>query len=214
MKKITKNQYDQTLFEEFANSISHGLGLLLSIIGSVVLIYLSSISNDIWRLTGCIIYSSSLVILYFFSTVYHGLINCRLKEIFRRLDHSAIYTLIAGTYTPIILISLRNTWVIFLLPIIWMMAILGIYMKINYIHRYEKLSLSFYLLMGWLALIAIKPLYYSVPTETLIWIIIGGFSYTTGIFFYIWNRLPYQHTIWHIFVLIGSVSHYIGILYI
>ena len=209
-----KNKYNQTLLEEIANSISHGLGLVLSIVGFTILIMLSIRDGDPWRITGFTIYGASLTILYLFSTIYHGLTHSRTKAIFRRLDHSAIYILIAGTYTPVILISLRNTWVIFLLPLVWAMAIFGIYMKVFYIHRYEKLTLAFYVLMGWLALIAAKPLFNSVPIESFIWIIVGGFSYTTGIIFYVWKRLPYQHTIWHMFVLLGSISHYIGILFI
>ena len=209
-----KNRYNQTLLEEIANSISHGLGLALSIIGFTVLIMMATQSGDPWRLTGYIIYGSSLTILYLFSTLYHGLSHSRIKAIFRRLDHSAIYLLIAGTYTPVILISLRTTWVIFLLPVVWAMAIFGVYMKVFFIHRYERLTLVFYILMGWLALIAAKPLFNSVPIESFIWIIVGGISYTTGIIFYVWRRLPYQHTIWHMFVLLGSISHYIGILYI
>ena len=209
-----KNRYNQTLLEEVANSISHGLGLALSIVGFTVLIILASHKGDPWRLTAYIIYGISLTTLYLFSTLYHGLTHSRTKAIFRRLDHSAIYLLIAGTYTPVILISLRTTWVMFLLPVVWVMAILGVYMKVFYIHRYERLTLAFYILMGWLALIASKPLFNSVPIESFIWIIVGGISYTAGIIFYAWRRLPYQHTIWHMFVLLGSISHYIGILYI
>ncbi len=209
-----KNRYNQTLLEEIANSISHGLGLALSIVGFTVLIILASQKDDPWRLTAYIIYGLSLTTLYLFSTLYHGLTHSRTKAIFRRLDHSAIYFLIAGTYTPVILISLRTTWVMFLLPVVWVMAIFGVYMKVFYIHRYERLTLAFYILMGWLALIAAKPLFNSVPIESFIWIIVGGISYTTGIIFYAWRRLPYQHTIWHMFVLLGSISHYIGILYI
>ena len=209
-----KNRYNQTLLEEVANSISHGLGLALSIVGFTVLIILASQKGDPWRLTAYIIYGLSLTTLYLFSTLYHGLTHSRTKAIFRRLDHSAIYLLIAGTYTPVILISLRTTWVMFLLPVVWVMAIFGVFMKVFYIHRYERLTLAFYILMGWLALIAAKPLFNSVPIESFIWIIVGGISYTTGIIFYVWRRLPYQHTIWHMFVLLGSIAHYIGILYI
>ena len=210
----SKNRYNQSLLEEIANSISHGLGLILSIVGFIILIILASRDGDPWRIVGYSIYGTSLTILYLFSTLYHGLTHSRTKAIFRRLDHSAIYLLIAGTYTPVILISLRTTWVIFLLPIVWIMAIFGVYMKVFYIHRYERLTLLFYILMGWLALIGAKPLFNSVPIESFIWIIAGGLSYTTGIIFYVWRRLPYQHTIWHMFVLLGSISHYIGILYI
>ena len=209
-----KNKYNQSLLEEFANTVSHGLGLILSIIGSSILIIIGIQDQDSWQLIGYIIYGISLITLYLFSTIYHGLTQSRLKAIFRRLDHAAIYLLIAGTYTPVILIALRMTWVIYLLPIVWTMAIFGIYIKVFYIHKYEKLSIKYYIIMGWLALIAAKPLFESIPIESFLWIIAGGISYSTGIIFFLWNRLPYQHTIWHIFVLLGSISHYIGILYI
>ena len=209
-----KNKYNQTLLEEIANSITHGFGLSLSIVGLLLLLVYGTQNGDPWRIVGFSIYGASLIILYLFSTLYHGLTHSRTKAIFRRLDHSAIYLLIAGTYTPVILVSLRETWVIYLLPVIWAMAILGVYIKVFYIHRYERLTLGFYIFMGWFALIAVKPLFNAIPIESFIWIIVGGLSYTSGIIFYTWHRLPYHHTIWHIFVLAGSISHYIGILYI
>lgn len=211
---INKNEYNQTIIEEFANSLSHAFGFILSIIGFIILISISIQSGDIWRLGSYIIYGTSLTILYLFSTIYHSLSSSRIKSIFRRLDHSAIYLLIAGTYTPVILISLRTTWVVFLLPIIWIMAIVGIYMKSFHINKHEKISLFFYIFMGWLSLIAIKPLINSVPIETFIFILVGGISYTFGVVFYLWRHLPFQHAIWHMFVLVGSILHYIGILYI
>ena len=212
--RINKNEYNQTIIEELANSFTHGFGFILSIIGFIILISISIQSGDIWRLSSYIIYGISLTILYLFSTIYHSVSSSRIKSIFRKLDHSAIYLLIAGTYTPVILISLRTTWVVFLLPIIWIMAIIGIYIKSFNIDKYEKLSLFFYIFMGWLSLIAIKPLINSVPIETFIFILIGGISYTFGVVFYLWRHLPFQHAIWHMFVLIGSILHYIGILYI
>ena len=199
-----KKKYTQTVMEEIANSITHGLGFGLSVAGLTILVVLASMEGDPWRITSFAIYGSSLTILYLVSTLYHSLTHSRTKAIFRRLDHSAIYLLIAGTYTPVILISLRTTWVLYLLPIIWAMAILGVYIKIRYIHRYERLSLAFYIFMGWFALIAIKPLFNSIPIESFIWIIVGGLSYTSGVIFYAWERLPFNHTIWHGFVLIGS----------
>ena len=214
---MTKQKYKvkaQTIVEEVANSITHGLGLVLSIAGLTLLLVYATQSGDPWRIVGVSIYGSSLTILYLVSTLYHGLTHSRTKAIFRRLDHCAIYILIAGTYTPIILISLRSTWVLYVLPIVWAMAILGVYIKIRYIHRYERLSLAFYIFMGWFALIGIKPLFNSIPTESFIWIIIGGLSYTSGVIFFAWEKLPFNHTIWHGFVLMGSLSHYIGILYI
>tara|TARA_B100000945_G_scaffold307009_1_gene295024 strand:- start:374 stop:1024 length:651 start_codon:yes stop_codon:yes gene_type:complete len=212
--RINKNEYNQTIIEELANSFTHGFGFILSIIGFIILISISIQSGDIWRLSSYIIYGISLTILYLFSTIYHSVSSSRIKSIFRKLDHSAIYLLIAGTYTPVILISLRTTWVVFLLPIIWIMAIIGIYIKSFNIDKYEKLSLFFYIFMGWLSLIAIKPLINSVPIEAFIFILIGGISYTFGVVFYLWRHLPFQHAIWHMFVLIGSILHYIGILYI
>ena len=209
-----KKKYTQTVMEEIANSITHGLGFGLSVAGLAILVVLASMEGDPWRITSFAIYGSSLTILYLVSTLYHSLTHSRTKAIFRRLDHSAIYLLIAGTYTPVILISMRTTWVLYLLPIIWAMAILGVYIKVRYIHRYERLSLAFYIFMGWFALIAVKPMFNSIPIESFIWIIIGGACYTSGVVFYTWRRLPFNHTIWHGFVLIGSISHFIGMLYI
>ena len=209
-----KKKYTQTVMEEIANSITHGLGFGLSVAGLTILVVLASMEGDPWRITSFAIYGSSLTILYLVSTLYHSLTHSRTKAIFRRLDHSAIYLLIAGTYTPVILISMRTTWVLYLLPIIWAMAILGVYIKVRYIHRYERLSLAFYIFMGWFALIAVKPMFNSIPIESFIWIIVGGISYTSGVIFYAWERLPFNHTIWHVFVLTGSFSHFMGMLYI
>jgi len=209
-----KKKYTQTVMEEIANSITHGLGFGLSVAGLTILVVYASIEGDPWRIAAFAIYGASLTVLYLVSTLYHSFTHSRIKAIFRRLDHSAIYLLIAGTYTPVILISMRTTWVLYLLPIIWAMAILGVYIKIRYIHRYERLSLAFYIFMGWFALIAVKPMFNSIPIESFIWIIIGGVCYTSGVVFYAWSRLPFNHTIWHGFVLIGSISHFIGMLYI
>ena len=204
----------QAILEEIANSISHGLGFILSIVAITFLVVYSCKDNDPWKMIAFSIYGSSLSILYLFSTLYHSFSNSRIKAIFRRLDHAAIYLLIAGTYTPFILISLRETWVIYLFPVVWSMAIIGIYIKIFYIHRYERLTLLYYIIMGWMALIAVKPLFNSIPIESFFYIMLGGVVYTTGIIFYTWHKLPYNHTIWHGFVLIGSFSHFMGMLYI
>ena len=204
----------QSFIEEIANSITHGLGFGLSVAALTILVVSASRDGDPWRITAFAIYGSSLIILYLCSTIYHSLSPSRLKALFRRLDHAAIYLLIAGTYTPIILITLRMTWVIYLLPVVWTMAIVGIYIKIFYIHRYERLMLIYYIIMGWMAIIAAKPLFFAVPIKSFIWIIIGGTAYTIGIIFYRWHRLRFHHTIWHVFVLAGSISHFIGMLYI
>lgn len=209
---MEKNRYNQNIIEELANSITHGFGFGLSVIGFIVLMVLANADGDPWKIAAFSIYGASLTILYLTSTLYHSISHSRLKAIFRRLDHSAIYLLIAGTYTPIILISLRETWVIYFLPVIWLLAIIGIYMKIFFIHRYERLTVKFYILMGWMALLAVKPLFESISVESFIWILFGGISYTFGIVFFSWQKLPFHHTIWHGFVLIGSISHFVGIL--
>ena len=204
----------QTIVEEIANSITHGLGFVLSVVALTILVVYANMEGDLWKIIAFSIYGSSLMMLYLFSTLYHSLTHSRTKAIFRRLDHASIYLLIAGTYTPIILISLRTTWVIYLLPVVWTMAIIGVYIKLFYIHKYERLMLAYYIIMGWMALIAVKPLFNSIPSESFVWIIMGGISYTTGVIFYSWHRLPFNHTIWHGFVLAGSFSHFMGMLYI
>ena len=214
MKKRKDKEKTQTIVEEIANSITHGLGFCLSVAALIFLVVYASIEGDPWKISAFAVYGTSLTILYFCSTLYHSLAQSRLKAIFRRLDHAAIYLLIAGTYTPFILISLRSTWVIYLLPVVWTMAIIGIYIKVFYIHRYERLTLAYYIIMGWMALIAAKPLYNSIPIESFVWIIAGGVAYTGGVIFYTWERLPFNHTIWHGFVLVGSFSHFMGMLYI
>ena len=214
---MTKQKYQgkaQTIIEEITNSITHGLGFALSVAALITLVVDASMEGDPWRITAFAIYGSSLTILYLFSTLYHSITHPRAKALLRRLDHAAIYILIAGTYTPIILISLRTTWVIYLFPVVWTLAIIGVYIKIFYIHRYERLTLAYYIIMGWMALIAVKPLFNSIPIESFVWIIVGGVAYTTGVIFYAWNRLPFNHTIWHGFVLAGSFSHFMGMLYI
>ena len=214
MKKRNYKEKAQTIVEEIANSITHGLGFALSVAALTILVVYASREGDPWKITAFSIYGASLTILYLCSTLYHSLTHSRVKAIFRRLDHAAIYLLIAGTYTPVILISLRTTWVIYLLPVVWAMAIIGVYIKIFYIHRYERLALAYYIVMGWMALIAAKPLYNSIPIESFVWIIVGGVAYTSCVVFYAWNRLPFNHTIWHGFVLAGSFSHFMGMLYI
>tara|TARA_Y100001968_G_scaffold323152_1_gene360355 strand:+ start:75 stop:713 length:639 start_codon:yes stop_codon:yes gene_type:complete len=201
---------NQTIFEELANSITHGLGLILSIFGLIFLLTTAMNESSIIKMVSYTIYGLSLIILYLMSTLYHSIYTVKLKKLFQQLDHIAIYLLIAGTYTPVILIGLRNSWAIYLLPIIWIMACIGIYMEL----KYKKLSITYFILMGWMAILVIKPLALTLPTEALILIITGGISYTIGIAFFNWTNLPFHHTIWHGFVLLGSISHFISIQYI
>ena len=204
----------QSLGEEIANSITHGIGAALATAALTILLVFASLKGDAWRVVSFAIYGTSLILMYTSSTLYHAFTHKKAKRYFRIMDHSSIFLLIAGTYTPITLLALRNTdwgWTIF--GLIWGMAILGILFKFMFYGKLEKLSVVFYVLMGWLAVIAIKPMLANLPTGLLIWIAIGGLSYTLGIIFYSWTKLPYSHSIWHLFVLGGSISHFFGILF-
>ncbi len=203
----------QSLGEEIANSITHGIGAALATAALTILLVFAALKGDAWRLVSFAIYGTSLVLMYTSSTLYHAFTHKKAKRYFRIMDHSSIFLLIAGTYTPITLLPLRDTgwgWTIF--GLIWGMAILGILFKFLFYGKLEKLSVVFYVLMGWLAVIAIKPMLANLPTGLLIWIAVGGLSYTLGIIFYAWTKFPYSHSIWHLFVLGGSISHFFGIL--
>ena len=204
----------QSMGEEIANSITHGIGATLATAALTILVVFATLKGDAWRVVSFSIYGASLVILYTSSTLFHAFTNKKTKRYFRIMDLSAIFLLIAGTYTPITLLPLRGTgwgWTMF--GLIWGMAIIGILLKTFFYGKYEKLSIIFYALMGWLVLIAIKPMLTNLPAGLLIWILIGGLSYTIGIIFLAWTKFPYSHTIWHLFVLGGSISHFFGILF-
>lgn len=212
MKKI-KDRI-QTIGEEIANSITHGIGTGLSIAALAILVVLAAKKGDPWAIVGFSIYGSSLFLLYLISTLYHGFTHPTLKRFFRVLDHSAIFILIAGTYTPITLTALRGPWGWTLFGIVWGIAGAGILLKVMFFGKFEKLSVALYVLMGWVVIIALKPLLVALPAVSLIWIAIGGLLYTSGIIFYAWQKLPYHHVIWHVFVLGGSISHFFGMLYL
>ncbi len=201
-----------SLGEEIANSITHGIGAALSVAALVLLVVFAALRGDAWRVVSFSIYGSSLFILYLTSTLYHSFTNPTVKRLFRVLDHSMIFILIAGSYTPITLTILRGSWGWTLFGLIWGLAIFGIVMKIAFFERFNALSLILYILMGWLVIIALKPLLAAAPTGLLIWMGIGGVSYMLGIIFYAWERLPYNHAIWHLFVLGGSIAHFFGML--
>ena len=204
----------QSMGEEIANSITHGIGATLATAALTILVVFATLKGDAWRVVSFSIYGASLVILYTSSTLFHAFTNKKMKRYFRIMDLSAIFLLIAGTYTPITLLPLRGTgwgWTMF--GLIWGMAIIGILFKTFFYGKYEKLSIIFYALMGWLVVIAIKPMLAILPAGLLIWILIGGLSYTIGIIFLAWTKFPYSHTIWHLFVLGGSILHFFGILF-
>lgn len=198
--------------EELANSLTHGVGSILSIAGLVILLSLAVMRGGAWRIVSCSIYGSTLLCLYMVSTLYHGVHSHRLKRILNICDHSAIYLLIAGTYTPFLLVNLRGGWGWSLFAVIWGLAMAGILLKVWSGKHSSILSTALYLLMGWLALIAFKPMLLRVPLSGLLWLLAGGGFYTVGVVFYAWKKLPYHHAIWHGFVLAGSTCHYFAVL--
>lgn len=209
---IPSNKF-YSLHEEIANSIIHGIGAGLSIAGLTILVVLGALYGNVWHIVSFSIYGSALILLYLASTLYHSFKKQKIKRVFRILDHAAIFVLIAGTYTPFMLVNLRGPWGWSLLGIIWGLAIMGVIFKLFFTERFERLSLLIYLLMGWLCLIAARQMLVEIPTGGLLWLISGGLLYTLGVLFYRWKNLPYSHAIWHLFVLGGSICHYFSILF-
>lgn len=203
----------QTPAEEIANSVLHGAGALLSIVGLVILVVLASIAGDVWRIVSFSIYGATLIILYLSSTLYHSISAPRAKRVLKFLDHTSIYLLIAGTYTAISLTALRGFWGWLLFGLTWGLAIFGIILKVFFHDRIRVLEVVIYALMGWLCLIALDPMMKLLPGGLLATLVAGGVLYTVGIAFYAWKKLPWGHVIWHVFVLAGSLAHFFGILF-
>ena len=201
------------LKEETINALTHGLGALLSLGGLVVLVLMASRHGDAWHIVSCSIYGATLVLLFASSTLYHGCRGERAKHICRIVDHSSIYLLIAGTYTPFVLVNLRGSWGWSLFGVIWGLAAAGIVFQIFFVHRFRLAQTLIYLAMGWLVVVAFKPLLARVPKPGLLWLLFGGLCYTVGAVFYLWKKLPYHHAVWHLFVLGGSICHYFAILF-
>jgi hemolysin III len=199
--------------EETINAWTHGLGALLSLGGLVVLVFMASRHGDAWHIVSCTVYGVTLLLLFSSSTLYHSFRSERVKHIFRIVDHASIYLLIAGTYTPFVLVSLRDKWGWSLFGVVWGLALAGIVFQIFFVSRFRVVQTLIYLAMGWLAVIAIKPLLTSVPLPGLHWLLAGGLSYTVGAIFYLWKKLPYHHAGWHLFVLAGGLCPYVAILF-
>jgi len=211
LKKENYSLKTQTVGEEIANSITHAIGAGLSIAALVILVVLASRRGDVWRIVSFSIYGASLILLYTSSTLYHSSINPKIKKIFRIIDHSAIYLLIAGSYTPITLTFMRGVWGWTIFGLAWGMAIGGIIITALLLDKLKSLLVLSYVAMGLLVIIAIKPMIEMVPRGMITWLFIGGAFYLLGIIFYLWKRLPYHHPIWHLFVLGGSISHFLGV---
>lgn len=197
--------------EEIANSITHGIGLLLSIAGLVLMVVCAARYGDAWHVVGTAIFGSALIFLYAASTLYHAIPGLSVKKVLQTLDHSAIFLLIAGTYTPFTLVSLRGPWGWSLFGIIWGAAIFGFIVQVTPLKRYKVLSLALYLGMGWAVVVAVSPLLAAVPPPGLFLLLLGGIAYTGGIAFYLWRKLAYGHAIWHLFVLAGSIFHFLAV---
>lgn len=199
--------------EEIANSVTHGIGALLSIGGLAVLVGSASLRGNAWHITSCSIFGSTLILLYVASTLYHSIPLPDIKGMLRMIDHSAIYLLIAGTYTPFMLVNLRGPWGWSLFGIIWGIAVTGILLKTTSFGRRPAISLSFYLAMSWMVILAIKPMLAVLDKGGLALLLFGGLAYTGGVVFYAWEKLPYSHAIWHLFVMAGSSFHFFAILF-
>jgi hemolysin III len=199
--------------EEIANSLIHGLGAVLAIGGLAVLITFASLRGDAWHVVSCSVFGATLVLLYTASTLYHGIQLPRAKAVLRRLDHSAIYLLIAGTYTPLLLVNLRGAWGWSLFGVIWALAVAGIILRTTPLSRLPAVAIVLYVTMGWAVVVATKPLIRAVAPGGLLLLLLGGLAYTGGLAFYGWRRLPYSHAVWHGFVLVGSVLHFFAVLF-
>jgi hemolysin III len=204
---------DYTPREEIANSVTAGLAAALSIAGLSVLVSLAAIRGDAWRVVSFSIYGATLVLLYLTATLYHSFRSPRVKRFFQIMDHAAIYVLIAGTYTPFMLVNLRGGWGWSIFGVIWGLAVAGIVFKILFIGRFNALSTAAYVAMGSFILIALKPALAAIPRGGLLWLLIGGCAYTSGIAFYAWRKLPYNHALWHLFILGGSICHFFAVLF-
>jgi hemolysin III len=202
-----------TLGEEIANSVTHGVALLASVAVLPILVIGAAARRDPWQVAGGATFGITLIMLYTASTLYHALPHSRAKRVFRVLDHSAIYLLIAGTYTPFTLGALRGAWGWTLLGAVWTLAVLGIVAKSTLGFRFPRLSVAVYLMMGWLAVIAFEPLMAQVGGAGMAWLVAGGLCYTAGVAFFAWDRLRYGHMVWHLFVAAGSVCHFFAVLW-
>jgi hemolysin III len=197
--------------EEIANVITHAIGVVLSVVGLVVLIASSVMKGDPWQIVSFCIYGSCMLALYLASTFYHTFHSPRVKHVLRIFDHCAIYLIIAGTYTPFALLNMRGPWGWSILGVIWALAFIGIGTKAFHINRWPLLTPAIYVAMGWIGIGAVQPTLATIPTGGLVLLLIGGITYTLGVTFYAIEKIPYNHAIWHVFVLGGSACHFFAV---
>lgn len=197
--------------EEWWNTFTHGAGAVLSVAALGAMLTYSILNGNALHIAASVVFGFSLILLYTASTMYHAVSSLRWKRILQRVDHLCIYLLIAGTYTPVALLGLKGAWGWAIFSLIWAFAAAGFIFKFSPLRYNQKISLTLYALMGWLIVIAIKPMVSNLSTEMLLYILGGGLCYTGGIYFYAKEKIPYNHAIWHVFVLGGSALHFTGI---
>lgn len=203
----------KSLREEIANSITHGIGAVLSVAGLVALLVYAAGEGGAARVTTYAVFGTTMFLVYLASTLYHSFQGPRIKRFFRFCDRSAIYLLIAGTYTPFLLLNLSGAWGWTLFVIMWSLALLGVTFEVLRLRGSNPQTVFLYLLMGWAAVFAFKPIFSNIHIEGIGWIVAGGLAYTLGVAFYLWERLPYNHAVWHVFVLKGSACHFIAVMF-
>lgn len=199
--------------EELANSITHGVGAFLAVGALGILTAFATLFGDAWHIVGCGIFGATLIILYAASTLYHSVRRTRVKALLRVIDHAAIFLLIAGTYTPFLLVNLRGPWGWSLFGVVWGIALIGIIFQVSLLRRWPIASVGLYVGMGFLVVVAIKPLLAALLPAGLFLLLAGGLAYILGLSFYGWRRLPYHHAVWHLFVLAGSAFHFFAVLF-
>ncbi len=202
---------EYTIAEEIAHSITHGLGILFAITALTMMVAYSSIHGNVWQVVSSSIYGATLILMYSASTLYHGVFHTKTKALLKKLDHAAIYLLIAGTYTPYFLVSLRESINLYYFIGLWTFAILGVVFEFIHIKALKKISIALFLGMGWFAVFLMEPLSQQLEKGGLVLLIAGGIAYSLGIIFYVWDKLHFNHAIWHIFVLAGSALHFCSI---
>lgn len=203
----------QTPIEEIANSITHGMGAVAAVAGLAVLVVFAAMHGDPWKVAAFSIYGATLVLLYLASTLYHGIQAPAAKRVFHIFDYCGIYLLIAGTYTPFTLVNLRGAWGWAVFGVVWGAALFGIVFQTFFLGRYRVATVAAYVAMGWVIVVALKPTLAAVNTVGIALLLAGGLSYTCGIAFYAWRRLPFHHAVWHLFVLAGSAFHFLAMFF-
>jgi hemolysin III len=198
--------------DELASSVIHGVGIVLSVIGLAVLLIQTAIGGSASDVLASAVYGMSLILLYTASTLYHTVRAESARRVLRTLDHIAIFLLIAGTYTPFTLIALRGTWGWSLFGIVWSLALVGTALELGWLKRYRRLAVVLYIAMGWVGIVAFRPLFTHLQTGGMLLLLGGGVAYTLGVPFYLWRRMPYHHSVWHFFVLAGSVLQFLAVL--